>query len=424
MQVAKQAGEGDRQPDQQRHRQPRPGLHGRGQDQKLAGEHAERRKAGDGNRADQQTPADGGLGADQATNLLDRLGAGDLRRVPDRDEHRALGQRVHGHVQQRGEGGERPAHAEGEGHEPHVFDRGVAEHSLDVALSMQEQTGDQKRQHAEGHHQIAGEIRVQRSIDDHFHAHQGVQRHVQQQAGENRRHRRWTFGVRVRQPVVQGDQANLGAIADQQEDEGDGQHRRFQAAGGLVQHRPGEGVVRIRDHTFGGEVQQHGAEQRLGNADAAENEIFPRRLDGLGGAVQGHQQHGGEGGAFHGHPQDADVVGGECRHHGEHEALKHGVVQTHPCPAEMTYVDLMLHVGAREDGGGEADEGGQRHQIDIEGVDVEKLAGGQQRAVVQHRPGQPQRRGQARAVDRHVDPAGAAAMPDQRQQHHAGQGQE
>ena len=52
-----------------------------------------------------------------------------LRDVADGEEDRRLGQAVHRHVQQAGEIGERPAHAEGEHDDAHVLDRGVGEHA-------------------------------------------------------------------------------------------------------------------------------------------------------------------------------------------------------------------------------------------------------------------------------------------------------
>ena len=43
--------------------------------------------------------------------------------LADGKKDRGFSQRVHGHVQQAGEGGDCPTHAEGEGHQAHVFDR-------------------------------------------------------------------------------------------------------------------------------------------------------------------------------------------------------------------------------------------------------------------------------------------------------------
>ena len=76
------------------------------------------------------------------------LRALDLRDMADGEEDRRLGEAVHGHVQQAGEVGERPAHAEGEGDDAHVLDRGVGEHALDVAPPVQHEAGEDQRHEA------------------------------------------------------------------------------------------------------------------------------------------------------------------------------------------------------------------------------------------------------------------------------------
>ena len=43
--------------------------------------------------------------------------------------------------------------------QPHVLDRRVGEHALDVPLARQEERGDDDRDQAEAHHQLAGEAR-------------------------------------------------------------------------------------------------------------------------------------------------------------------------------------------------------------------------------------------------------------------------
>ena len=78
---------------------------------------------------------------------------------------------------------------------------------------------DDDREQPEAHHQLPGERRLQRALDQHLAADDRVERDVEQQPGEHRRHRRRALGVRVRQPVVQRHQADLGAVADQQEHE-------------------------------------------------------------------------------------------------------------------------------------------------------------------------------------------------------------
>ena len=107
---------------------------GRGQDQELAREDAERRQAGRSPARPARRPtASTRMGDAQPADLGDALRALGLGDVADGEEDRRLGQAVHGHVQQAGEIGERPAHAEGERDDAHVLDRGIGEQPLDVA---------------------------------------------------------------------------------------------------------------------------------------------------------------------------------------------------------------------------------------------------------------------------------------------------
>ena len=124
-------------------------------------------------------------------------------------------------------------------------------------------------------------------------------------------------------------------------------------------------------HLLGRHVQQHRAEQRLRDADAAQDEVLPRRLEARRGAVDADQQHGGQRRRLHRDPQDAHVVGRQRQQHREAEQLVHAVVQAQPRRRHLAVVALDAHVGAREDRGGQADEGGQRDQEDVERVDEE-----------------------------------------------------
>ena len=90
------------------------------------------------------------VGDGQAADVGDLLGALDLGDMADGEEDRRLGQAVHGHVQQAGEVGQRPAHAEGEGDDPHVLDRGVGEHPFDVAPAVEHEAGEDQRDEAQG----------------------------------------------------------------------------------------------------------------------------------------------------------------------------------------------------------------------------------------------------------------------------------
>ena len=69
--------------------------------------------------------------------------------------------------------------------------------------------------------------------EQHLEAQQRIERDVEQQARQHRRDRRRAFGMGVRQPGVQRREADLGAVAEQQEDEGDVEQRRIELGGVL-----------------------------------------------------------------------------------------------------------------------------------------------------------------------------------------------
>ena len=178
----------------------------------------------------------------------------------------------------------------------------------------------------------------------------------------------------VGQPVVQRRQSHFRAVADQQEHERDAQHRRFELALHAVEVGPEQrGHSLAAQDLLRGEVQEDRPEQRLRDADAAENEILPAGLQARARPVERDQQHRGERCRLHGDPQQSHVVGRERQQHGEHEELVHAVIQAQAPGRHPAVLHLHAHVGAREQGSGEAHEGRQRYQEDIEGVDEELL---------------------------------------------------
>jgi hypothetical protein len=198
---------------------------------------------------------------------------------------------MHGHVQQARERSDCAAHAEGEGHDAHVLDRRIGEHALDVALAREEERRDHDRQQPEAHHQAAREAAPKRAVDQHLAAHHRVERHVQQQPRQHRRDRGRALGVGVGQPIVQGHEAHLGAVADQQEHERKREHRGLELVAHGVKLRPQQRAAARSEHPLGGEVEEDRAEQRLRYSHRAQDEVFPGRLEARGRAVQAHQQH-------------------------------------------------------------------------------------------------------------------------------------
>ena len=133
--------------------------------------------------------------------------------------------------------------------------------------------------------------------------------------------------MRVGQPGVQRREADLGAVAEQQEHEGDVEQRGIELRRVRDQHGPHHGVEPFADHRPRRHVDQDGAEQRQRDADAAEDEIFPRRFQRLMGAVDADHQHGGQRRQLDRHPHQADIVGDQREVHGEHQHLIHGVIE-------------------------------------------------------------------------------------------------
>ena len=176
----------------------------------------------------------------QAPDVRDLLRSLDLGDMADREEDRRLGQAVHRHVQQTGEIGERPAHAEGEGDDAHMLDRGIGEQPFDVAPPVQHEGGEAAATSAPWSLSGPGAI-VARWPHQHLEAQDRIERHVEQQTGQHRRNRRRPLRMGIGQPRVQRRQTDFGAVADQQEDEGEVQQRRIERAACVHQHGPRHG---------------------------------------------------------------------------------------------------------------------------------------------------------------------------------------
>ena len=71
------------------------------------------------------------------------------------------------------------------------------------------------------HHQRAGRDRRGVGRQQHLEAQHGIERDVEQQPGQHGGDRRRALGVRIGQPGVQRRQADLGAVSQQEEDEGE-----------------------------------------------------------------------------------------------------------------------------------------------------------------------------------------------------------
>ena len=345
---------------------------GRAHHQKLAHEDAERRQPGDRHHAEHEAPAEQRVALGQAADIGDPLRAGRLRDMADAEEDRRLGQAVHGHVQQAGEVGERAAHAEGEGDDPHVLDRRVREHAFDVAPPVEHERREHQRDQAHRDHQGA---RCQRGFvgrQQQLEAQQREQRDVEQQAREHGRDRGRALGMGVRQPGMQRGEADLGAVAQQQEDEGEVEQAGIEGGSPRHQDAPRHRVHAFADHRARRHVDEDRAEQRQRDADAAEDEVFPGGLERLRRAVDADHQHGGQRRDLDRDPHQPDVVRHQSEVHGEHQDLIHGVVEAQVDRREPARLDLVADVARAEHSSRERDEGVERDEYHVEIVDQQE----------------------------------------------------
>jgi hypothetical protein len=181
--------------------------------------------------------------------------------------------------------------------------------------------------------------------------------------------------MRVGQPGMQRGEPHLGAVAEQQEHEGDVEQGGIEFGGVRHQHGPHHGVKPLADHRPRRHVDQDGTEQRQRDADAAEDKIFPGRFQRFVGAVDADHQHGGERGHLDRHPHQPDIVGDQREVHGEHQHLVHGMIEAHEPRAEPAGLDLVADIAGAENAGGEADKRREHDEDLVEVVHQQIWAG-------------------------------------------------
>lgn len=158
----------------------------------------------------------------------------------------------------------------------------------------------------------AAEIAQIRRQHDLVPAQDAQQGAVEQCAGKQGRHQGRGLAVGVGQPVVQGREAHLGAVAHQQKDEGRlepglrGRMRVPDEPADLV-HVPGRDAASVR--CVKGHGKQDIAQQRQGDAHGTDDQIFPGGFQRMAVAVKIDQRRAGEGGGFYAHPERAQMPG-------------------------------------------------------------------------------------------------------------------
>ena len=141
-----------------------------------------------------------------------------------------------------------------------MLDGGIGEQTFDVAPAVKHEGAEQERDEPHADHQRPRRERLRVAGEQHLAAEQRIERDVEQQAREHGGDRRRAFGMSVGQPGMQREEADLGAIAEQQEDEGEVEHCRLERSGTGDKVGPHHGVQPCAHHRLGSHIDEDGAE--------------------------------------------------------------------------------------------------------------------------------------------------------------------
>ena len=156
-------------------------------------------------------------------------------------------------------------------------------------------------------------------------AQQAVQSAVEHAHRHEHARRRRRLAVGVRLPRVHGSEARLRAVADEGEDDAELQGQGMELARHGDEARPVEAGHALAEDAPARCEEQHGAEQREGEAEAPEHQELPGRLQRRVAVVEGDQEDRREGRDLHRDPQDPEVVRDRDQQHREDVERDEGV---------------------------------------------------------------------------------------------------
>ena len=252
--------------------------------------------------------------------------------VPGQQEEHALGQRMP-HRMEHGPEDRRTAQPDAQGEDAHMLHAGIGQQALVVSLPHDEDGRREQGDDAEEDQQPAAEVAQPGRQHDLMAAQDAQQSAVEQSAGQQAGHQRRGLTVGVRQPVVQGREAHLGAVAHQQEDEGRLEPGRLHAVEAARPHFPRHihedaHLIQPFFHDEAGPVEADGeqqiADQGQRDAHGTDDEIFPRGFQRLLMPVEVDERRAGQSGAFYAHPERAQMPGGGDQRHGRQEEAEAG----------------------------------------------------------------------------------------------------
>ena len=299
------------------------------ENQEFTDEDAEGRRTGYGQKARCPERAGDGHGPAQTAHVVAGKGVVTGQDVACQQKEHALGQGMANSVQQRALG-RQSAKARAQSQNAHVFHAGIGQQAFVMALAHNEDGGGDQGEQAEKDQQPAAEAAQVRRQHDLVPAQYAQQGAVEQRAGKQGRNQGRGLTVGVGQPVVQGGQTHLGAVAHQQKDEcrlEPGLRGRVgvpDEPAGLV-HVPGRNFA---SSDSGGRVKGHGkqnvAQQGQGDAHGTDDQVFPGGFQGALMAVKIDQRRTGQRGGFNAHPERPQMRRGGHQAHGREKKAETG----------------------------------------------------------------------------------------------------
>ncbi len=232
------------------------------QDHELALEQAEGRCADDGERAHQKHRAGERHGMDDAfLDVLKVVRFVVLIDIAGAQEEERFGNGVIRHVQHESERAQRAANSECGNHDARVLNARVRKEPAEPPLDQNERNGDSHGEHAEQDQQLRCEPVAKAAVRERVMADEAVHCAVQHGRGEHSGSGYGRLAVGVRLPRVHRGDAGLGAVPEQDEDEGEPHRRLVKACRPIDQGCPIQSGESVGLHRAPGGVESdHGTE--------------------------------------------------------------------------------------------------------------------------------------------------------------------
>ena len=156
--------------------------------------------------------------------------------------------------------------------------------------------------------------------------------------------------------------------------------------GHLLQLRDIQGRTDIAQHAQGGIIHQHDAEQREGNPDGTEDQVFPAGLQRFSSSPEGDEKRRRQRRRLDRHPLHPQTVRDGRHHHREQEHMKEKKKQIEPFGRDHASGDLFVHIGTHVERTGQSDRPDNEQNERRQRIDIDELSQCRDRTFCSDRP--------------------------------------